>query len=258
MSDVRSETNDGIVTITIDRPKAMNALNQEVLDGLREAIAAIERDRSIRGAVLTGAGEKAFVAGADIGAMREMSAQEAEAFSRAGHGVMDAVAACRVPVIAAVNGFALGGGLELALACDFIYASDRAVLGLVEVKLGLIPGFGGVGRLLRRIGVAQAREAIYSARQFDASEALRIGLVNRVCAPDALLDEVRATLASIGAKGPCAVALAKSLIESAQDAHLAEANALEQRSFGLVFASDDAKEGIAAFLEKRKPAFKAC
>ena len=241
--------------ITVNRPDVLNALNHVVLQELGRAVEEVAAADDIRALVLTGAGEKAFVAGADIAEMKGKRPNEAEAYSRLGHDVMDALAELPVPVIAAVNGFALGGGLELALACDFIYASENAKLGLVEVNLGLIPGFGGVARLVRRIGVARAREFIYTAHIAKADEALRVGLVNRVTPPGDVVDEAVKTAAIIADKGPYAIALAKRMILEGQNVDHRTANLLEQRSFGLVFGTEDAHAGIEAFLEKRAPVF---
>lgn len=241
--------------ITVNRPDVLNALNKKTLLEIERAICEAETHQTIRCVILTGAGDKAFVAGADIGEMKHLTPAEAEEFSGVGHRVMDRVERLRVPVIAAVNGFALGGGLELALAADFIYASDTAQLGLVEVSLGLIPGFGGLARLSRRVGVGHARELVFSARRVKADEAQRIGLVNKVCAPDELIDAAVKTGEIIAEKGPYAVSLCKRLLSEGSDADLRTANRLEQHSFGLVFGSRDHEEGITAFLDKRKPRF---
>lgn len=244
-----------IRTITINRPDVLNALNQQVLQELSGALDEVTAAKSIRAIVITGAGEKAFVAGADISAMKKMRPAEAEAFSRFGHGVMDKIETLPVPVIAAVNGFALGGGLELALACDFIYAADTAKLGLVEANLALIPGFGGIGRLSRRIGIARAREFLYCAHIATSEEALRIGLANKVFAPSAVLEEAVKTAQHMAEKGPYALEVVKRLLRTGQDSKLTVANRLEQHSFGLMFSTDDVAEGITAFLDRRKPDF---
>lgn len=239
--------------VTIRRPAVLNALNQKTLLELEQALGQINEDASVLGVVITGAGDKSFVAGADISEMKNLSALQAEQLSGVGHCVFDFVSAMRMPVVAAVNGFALGGGLELALACDFIYASPTASFGLVETKLALIPGFGGVARLTRRVGDAMAREMIFSAAQINAEEALRIGLVNRV-ATDVV--EAAATIAErIATRGPYAVSLCKRLIREGQNLDLRAANAMEQQGFGLNFSTRDRQEGIAAFLEKRNASF---
>lgn len=237
--------------ISIARPKVLNALNRRVMVELLKVLEEIEHHKTIRSVIITGAGDKSFVAGADIAEMKNFTPLEAEAFSLLGHKVMDAISALRVPVIAAVNGYALGGGLELALACDFIYAAENATFGLVETKLGLIPGFGGSARLAKRVGTAYAKEMIFSAAQLNASEALRIGLVNRVVSEGEVLEAAKNLLDKINERGPFAVSLAKKLLMEADGASIATLNSLERSGFGLVFASRDHHEGIAAFLEKR-------
>jgi enoyl-CoA hydratase len=242
-------------TITLNRPKALNALNRQTVLELGRALDDTASSTSLRVLVITGAGEKSFVAGADITEMKDMTPLQASGMSILGHKTLDKIATLPIPAIAAVNGFALGGGLELALACDFIIASDNARLGLVETNLGIIPGFGGVARLARRVGQAYASEMIFSAAQLDSAEALRVGLVNRVV----LLAELKATVGkvadAIASKGPLAVALVKRLLVEGSDADARTAHALEQASFGLVFSTADKSEGVAAFLEKRKAAF---
>lgn len=238
--------------ITLNRPDVLNALNKKVLNELDSALSEADRAESVRAIVLTGAGEKAFVAGADIAEMKGLSCAEAECFSGLGHRVMDHVENVRVPVIAAVNGFALGGGLELALACDFIYASDNARLGLVEVDLGLIPGFGGMARLARRVGIARAREMIFTGKKLKAEEARAVGLVNKLVAEGEVVEHAVKTASLIAEKGPYAVEYAKRVLIEGQDADHRMANRLEQHSFGLIFGTKDSAEGIEAFMEKRK------
>jgi enoyl-CoA hydratase len=255
---VKVARDGAVATVTIDRQDKLNALSPEVLGELRaavEGLAALPAGE-VRCAVLTGAG-KAFVAGADIAAMVSMSPPEAEAFARAGHRVGEVIEAAPFPVLAAVNGFALGGGCELALACDFAYASDKAKFGQPEVKLGVIPGFGGTQRLLRRVGVAMARELVYSGAMIDAQEALRIGLVNRVVPHAELLDAALATARTIATMGPLAVAAAKRVLLAGEMLPLREANALEALAFAQGFATADQKEGMRAFLDKRPAAFTA-
>jgi enoyl-CoA hydratase len=254
MSLVRLERHGATAVLTLDRPDALNALDRATLHALEARVAELERDASLRAAVLTGAG-RAFAAGADIAEMRGMTPAEAEAFSRLGHRVFSALEALRVPVIAAVNGYALGGGCELACACDWIYASSKARFGQPEVNLGIIPGFGGTSRLLRRVGPGMARELVLSGAPIHAEEALRIGLVNRVVAPEELLKAAFASCEAIAQKGPLAVASAKRVMLEGQGASPSVAQALEQQAFGLVFASDDRAEGMGAFLEKRDPKF---
>jgi enoyl-CoA hydratase len=241
-------------TLTVNRPDALNALDQSTLEALAKAIAEVAAKKP-RCLIVTGAGDKAFVAGADIAAMSKMSALEAEAFARLGHATFDALEALPLPVIAAVQGFALGGGCELALACDFIFASDKAKLGQPEVKLGIIPGFGGTQRLARRVGLGLARELIYTGRMVGPEEALRIGLVNMVVPRRELMDRVLETANAIVATGPGAIAAAKSVMNAGADRPLREALELEIRAFADAFKLHDQKEGMAAFLEKRPAKF---
>ncbi len=247
---------DGLVTtITIDRPKALNALNPATIGELAAELAALASDEETRAVVITGAGEKAFVAGADIAAMESMSAVEAGRFARAGQHTFRALELLPQPVIAAVNGFALGGGLELALACDMIFASTDARFGQPEINLGIMPGFGGTQRLPRRIGIARARELIYSGEMIDASEALRLGLVNRVVAAEELLDVAHAFAATLAAKAPLAIRQAKSAIDTGGDLDLESGCRYESEAFSVCFATGDRGEGVRAFLEKRKAVF---
>lgn len=241
--------------ITVHRPQALNALSRKVVDELGRALDDADAAPGLRALAITGAGEKSFVAGADITEFSSLSPEEARSYSAKGHGVLDRIATMRMPVVAAVNGFALGGGLELALACDFIWASDNARLGLVEANLGIIPGFGGVARLSRRVGKAMAAEMIFSAAQLKADEALRVGLVNRVLPQAELMVEVKKLAETMAQKGPLALAAVKRLLREGEGADLRTANSMEQSAFGLVFASGDAKEGVAAFTEKRKATF---
>lgn len=256
MSSFVEVTHDGHVsTLTINRPDKLNALSQEVLSDLSVAVDAVAANVDTWAVVITGTG-KAFVAGADIAAMKDMTEAEGLAFGALGHDVFSAIENLRCPVIAAVNGFALGGGCELALACDFIYASSKAKFGQPEVSLGIIPGFGGTQRLPRRVGSAAARELIYTGKMINAAEALRLGLANAVFEPDELLGAAAKTAAEIASKGPLAVASAKRLIRDGVDLPLPEANRLEQAAFGDAFGTEDQSEGMAAFLEKRAPTFK--
>jgi enoyl-CoA hydratase len=251
-------THEGPISIlTIDRQDKLNALNDEVLAEILAAAAAVRSRPDVRCLIITGAGDKAFVAGADIASMKEMRFEQARAFARSGHMTFDALEALPVPVIAAVNGFALGGGCELALACDFVYASDKAKFGQPEVKLGVIPGFGGTQRLLRRVGIARARELIFTGAVIGADEALRIGLCNRVVPHAELMTAVREVAASIVQMGPLAVAEAKRVLREGEGRLLRDANALEIDGFAGCFETEDQKEGMEAFLEKRPPVFKA-
>lgn len=246
--------------ITINRPKALNALNHTVVAELSRAIEALSQaieagDWSVRGVVLTGAGDKAFVAGADIAAMADMSSEQAMEFASQGHAVGEMLANLAVPTIAAVNGFALGGGCELALACDFIVASEKAKFGQPEVKLGVIPGFGGTQRLSRRIGIARALELCTTGATLDAAEAVRIGLANRVVAADQLMPTCLALVETMATMGPLAVAAAKRVIHRGAELPLAAANQLEVETFAELFATRDQKEGMQAFLGKRTADF---
>jgi enoyl-CoA hydratase len=237
-----------VAVLTVNRPDKLNALNGQVIDDLSAAVAALA-SAGVRAAVLTGAGDKAFVAGADIGAMATMRPEQAAAFARKGHALGEAMAAAPFPIIAAVNGFALGGGTELALACDLIYASEKAKFGQPEVGLGVIPGFGGTQRLARRVGVGKARELVLLGHTIDAAEALAIGLADRVFAPDALLAEARAAAEKIAKNAPLAVAHAKRALHVGENLPLAIAKELEIHAFGLCFATEDQKSGMKTFLE---------
>jgi enoyl-CoA hydratase len=253
---VLSERRGPVGVLTLNRPEALNALSRALLEALEARTRELAGDPSVRAVVLTGAG-RAFAAGADIAEMRGMSPVEGEAFSRLGHRVMAGLEALPVPVIAAVNGFALGGGCELALACDWIYAAGRARFGQPEVNLGLVPGFGGTTRLARRVGVAWARELVLSGEPVGAEQASRIGLVNRVFEDaEATVAAALAVAETAAKKGPVAVAQAKRLLVEGVDADLRVAHALEQAAFGLVFATEDRAEGMDAFLAKRDPEFR--
>jgi enoyl-CoA hydratase len=241
---------DRIAVLTMNRPDQLNAINRQVIDDLSAVVAELDGREDIRALVLTGAG-RAFVAGADIKEMTEFSVDVAQAFSKKGHDAMGALATLPFPVIAAVNGFALGGGLELALACDFIYASSKALLGLPEVSLGVIPGFGGTQRLGRLVGWNTARELLFSGRHIKADEALRIGLVASVFEADEFMEKVFERVEKIAANGPLAVRSARRVMLRGAEMPLDEANALEQRAFGELFDSADRKEGMIAFVEKR-------
>ncbi|MBI3074120.1 MAG: enoyl-CoA hydratase/isomerase family protein [Deltaproteobacteria bacterium] len=242
-------------TVTVDRPKVLNALNRATLVELLRVFDRFKSDEAIRAVVLTGAGEKAFVAGADISEMSGMTSAEALRFAEMGHELGDAIERLRVPVVAAVNGFALGGGCELALACDFIYASDRAKFGQPEVALGVIPGFGGTQRLARRVGIGRAREMVLLGAPIDATKALAWGLVNEVVPAGELLPRVQGVAKAIASKGPLAVAAAKRIMHAGADVPLAVAHEMERQAFAVLFDSKDQKEGMAAFGEKRAPAW---
>ena len=246
---------DGITTVVINRPKLLNALDTETLREMKDAFGKLAYDEDTKAMIIRGAGEKAFVAGADLGAMSTMTAVEARNFSILGHDVFDAIEKLPYVVIAAVNGFALGGGCELALACDFRYASTTAKFGQPEVNYGIIPGFGGSQRLARLIGKGYAKEMIYTGNFIDAQEAHRIGLVNRVCHPEELYDTAEDTCRRIMKKGPLAIASAKDAINKGLSMDLESGLSYEAQVFGNCFATFDQKEGMKAFLEKRKPVF---
>jgi enoyl-CoA hydratase len=248
------ERDGAVVTLTINRPDKLNALNQDLIDEIERRVVALSHEPGVRCAVLTGAG-KAFVAGADIAAMATMASSAARAFSARGHALCALIEAAPFPFIAAVNGFALGGGLEIALACDFIYASDKAKLGLPEVTLGVIPGFGGTQRLATRVGVGRARELVYSGAIIAADEAVRIGLVNRVIAEDELLTEAKKTAARIAEVGPLAVGSAKRVMLHGVLPGLRAGCELESQAFAALFGSDDQRSGMKAFLDKTKAEF---
>jgi enoyl-CoA hydratase len=254
--NLRIEISDGAAVVTINRPKALNALNEELLRELHGAFATLSGNDAVQAIILTGSGEKAFVAGADIAAMEPLSALEARRFARLGHEVMRSIESCPKPVIAAVNGFALGGGCELALACDIRIASENARFGQPEVNLGIIPGFGGTQRLARLVGKGVALELILSGEMIDAAEARRIGLVNRVVPGDELLGAARALAEKIIAKGPNAVSLAKEAVVTGLELDLDRACRFEAELFGLCFSSQEQKEGMQAFLEKRPARFR--
>ena len=251
---VRSERRGAVALLTLDRPDALNALDAPLLEALGAALAALARDPGVRALVVTGAG-RAFCAGADIEAMRRMDVLAAESFSRLGHRVLGALEDLPVPTLAAVNGFALGGGCELALACDFVYASAKARFGQPEVKLGLIPGFGGTSRLARRVGPAWAKEIVLGGEPLPAELAREIGLANRVFEPERLLEAALETAAGMAARGPVAVRLAKRVLQEGQDADVRVAHVLEQHAFATAFGSRDREEGLDAFLAKREPKF---
>lgn len=243
-------------TLTIQRPQALNALNSQVLDEVTSFVEAMKGRKDIRALIITGAGDKAFVAGADIKQMTSMNPTEAQTFAHKGQRAFDGLEQLPFAVIAAVNGFALGGGCELALACDIILASEKAKFGLPEVSLGLLPSFGGTQRLARAVGMYKARELIFTGEFFSAEEGLRMGLISKVLAPDQLLPEAKRMAALIATRGPIAVAKAKRAVNDGYDLLLKDGLTQEAKLFGELFATQDQKEGTGAFVEKRKPDFK--
>jgi enoyl-CoA hydratase len=247
---------EGIATITFNRPKVLNALNSSLLEELSTVLDGMAGDENIRVLVLTGSGDKAFVAGADIKELAGLSPLQAKQFAHKGQSIIGKIVSLPIPAIAAVNGYALGGGLEIALACDFIYASENAGLGLPETTLGLIPGFGGTQRLTRIIGPNQARELIYSGKIISAAEAHVMGLVNRIEAQDALMASVMKTARSMASKSRISLRAAKEAINSGLDTSLGIGLSIEQDAFAICMASQDAREGTRAFIEKRQPDFK--
>jgi len=250
------EKQDDIAIIKFNRPKALNAINPEVLNELGKALDEIEADKSLKVLVLTGEGEKAFVAGADISVMVKMNPLEARKFSRDGQEMLFRLERLPIPVIACVNGFALGGGTEIAMACDFIYASENAKFGQPEINLGIIPGFGGTQRLPRLVGKAMAKELCMTGVIITAQEAKEIGLVNKVFPHDQLWDETMKTAKLLASKGKVSMKAVKRCIDRGMDVDLLSGCYLESDNFAICMTSPDGKEGLSAFLEKRKPEFK--
>jgi enoyl-CoA hydratase len=247
--------NDGVAQVTINRPAALNALNVDVLKELASAFTGLQEDETVACVILTGSGAKAFVAGADIAAMQPLDAIDAVKFARLGHDVLSLIEKFPKPVIAAVNGFALGGGCELAMACDIRIASENARFGQPEVNLGVIPGFGGTLRLARLVGKGRAKEMIFTGDMVNAQEAFRIGLANKVVGLDELLAEANSMALKIASKGPVAVRFAKEAVDSGLEMDLDRAARFEADLFGLCFATADQKEGMQAFLDKRPAKF---
>jgi len=250
------EIEGDVAVIRFNRPKALNAINPGVLEEVGDALNKIEADSGVRVLVLTGEGEKAFVAGADIAYMVKLSPLEGRKFSRGGHELLFRLENLPIPVIACVNGFALGGGTEIAMACDFIYASENAKFGQPEINLGVIPGFGGTQRLSRLVGKAMAKELCMTGMMISAQEAKEIGLVNRVFPHDKLWEETLKTANLMAGKGKVSLRAVKRCIDRGFDVDLTSGCYMEADAFALCKASPDATEGMSAFLEKRKPEFK--
>jgi enoyl-CoA hydratase len=256
LENILFRVEDGVGIATVDRPKALNALDSRTVAELGELVAQVGADDRVHALVLTGAGDKAFVAGADIAQMSRMSALEARRFAEAGQRALRGLEELPIVTVAAVNGFALGGGCELAMACDLVYASEKARFGQPEVNLGIIPGFAGTQRLPRRIGPQRAREMILTGDMADAATAKAWGLVLEVLPPERLLGHAVAQARKIAAKGPAAVAAVKRVMRATAASPLPEGQAVEAEAFGALFATEDAREGLAAFLEKRPAAFR--
>lgn len=253
---LKFSTNGFVATVTIAREKSMNALNAQVINELDMVFDAINSDASIRSVILTGEGDKAFVAGADIKEMKDHGADEALAMSKFGQAVFSKIEKCRKPVIAAVNGFALGGGFELALSCDFILASENSKFGLPEVNLGLIPGYGGTQRLARNIGVQKAKRLIFSGEMLDANTAYQWGIVTEVLPQDELIGKANKLATKISRQAPLAIQHAKDSVTIGYDKNLDAGLEFEATLFSKVFTTEDKNEGVTAFIEKRKPDFK--
>lgn len=253
---VRVEREGAIALVTVERPERLNALDTATLRALLAAVQELAVEEAIAVVVLTGAGERAFIAGADIGEMAEKSPAEALAFAELGHAVCRAIEEAPQPYIAAVNGYALGGGCEIALACDIRLASERAVFAQPEVTLGIPPGWGGSQRLPRLVPPGIARELLYTGRRVDAQEALRLGLVNAVYPADQLLERARELANQIAANGPLAVRLTKAAVRFGLEQGLEAGLTYERQVFAYAFTTEDQREGMRAFLEKRRPAFR--
>jgi len=249
------EQSDGIALVTINNPQALNAMTTATFEALAEMFDRLEKDAAVRVVLLTGAGEKAFVAGGDIRYLESLGVEGARTFAFQAQRLFDRIETFPKPVIAVVNGYALGGGCELAMACDLRIAAETARFGQPEVKLGIIPGFAGTQRLSRLVGKGRAKELIFSGEMIDAREAWRIGLVNRVVPAGALLAEARAVAATMVNKSASAIRLAKEAIENGLEMDFARAARYEAELFGLCFATADAREGLKAFVEKRPPRF---
>jgi enoyl-CoA hydratase len=250
------EKSNGVATITLNRPDALNAFSKEVVEEILHAIEDVRADETIRVVVLTGAGEKAFSAGADIKAMAGMTALKARELSLMGEKLCTSLENLEKPVVAAINGYALGGGLEVAMSCDLRIASENAKMGQTEINIGLIPGWGGTQRLTRLVGMTKAKEMVYTGKILDAKTAEQIGLLNMVVPADKFKETVRQFAQDLASKAPVAVRVAKVLINRGSDVGLESALALEREGFGVVGSSEDLKEGVSAFAEKRKPVFK--
>jgi enoyl-CoA hydratase len=250
------EKNEGVATITLNRPEALNAFSKDVVEEILHALEDVKTDEAVRVVVLTGAGEKAFSAGADIKAMVGMTALKARELSFMGEKLCVGLENLEKPVIAAINGYALGGGLEVAMSCDLRIAAENAKMGQTEINIGLIPGWGGTQRLTRLVGMTKAKELVFTGRIIDAKTAEQIGIVNMVVPADKFRETVSQFAKDLASKAPVALKVAKALINKGSDIGLESALALEREGFGVVGSSEDLKEGVSAFTEKRKPVFK--
>ena len=251
---LRYEVEDQIAVLTINRPEALNALNGQVIGELEEAVSAVEADRSLKALIITGEG-RSFVAGADIGAQAPLDVDGGRRWGQRGSALFRRIEKLEIPTIAAVNGFALGGGCELALACDIILASEKAKFGQPEVGLGITPGFSGTQRLPRREGVGKAKELIYTGKMIKADEALRIGLANEVYPPEELMEQAKSLAKTIAGNAPIAVRYAKAAIDRGLQTDIDSGIAVENELFAMCFATADQKEGMQAFLDKRPATF---
>jgi enoyl-CoA hydratase len=250
------EKSEGIATITLNRPEALNSFSKEVVDEVLLALEDIRNDENVRVVILTGSGEKSFSTGADIKAMKGMNALKARELSLMGEKLCSAFENLEKPVIAAINGYALGGGLEVAMACDLRIAVENARMGQTEVNIGLIPGWGGTQRLTRLIGKTKAKELVFSGKIIDAKTAEQLGILNLVVPADKFRETVRQFALELAQKAPVAIRVAKALIDKGADMGLGAALALEREGFGVVASTEDLQEGVSAFAEKRKPVFK--
>lgn len=250
------EKSEGVATVTLNRPEALNAFSKDVIEEIIKALEDVQNDENVRVVVLTGAGEKAFSAGADIKAMVGMNALKARELSLMGERLCLAFENLEKPVIAALNGYALGGGLEVAMSCDLRIAAENARMGQTEVNIGLIPGWGGTQRLTRLVGKAKAKELVFTGRMIDARTAEQLGIINMVVPQDKFRETVRQFAIELASKAPVAIRVAKALINKGENIGLDSALALEREGFGVVASTEDLKEGVSAFTEKRKPTFK--
>lgn len=250
------EKSEGIATITINRPKVFNAFNEETVSEVLDQLEDARKDENVRVIIITGAGDRSFSAGADINVMKGMNPLGARKLSMMGYKICTKIEKLEKPVIAAINGYALGGGLELAMACDLRIASEKVRMGQTEINIGFIPGWGGTQRLPRFVGKTMAKEMIYTGKMIDAKTAEQLGLLNKVVPPDQLMTAARELAAEIASKAPVAIRVSKSLIDSSLETNLEVGLAHEREGFAVVASTEDLQEGVSAFFEKRKPKFK--